>query len=120
MRRKLDPATLLSLSLFSAMMLPFVLPKMHERFFFLADMLAFALAYVRRDRRSIAIFAAVQIGSVLAYFTYFTVSPVFAILGGLVNTVAMAILICDLRGIPRVGFSTFRALDRDISHEQAY
>ena len=57
---------LLAAALLSALMLPWLLPKMHERLFFLADILAFALAFEMRDRRSAAIAVLVQSSSVLA------------------------------------------------------
>lgn len=53
-------------ALLSALLLPGLLPRMHERYFFLADLLAFVLALLWRNRQGWLIFAAVQAGSVLA------------------------------------------------------
>jgi len=59
-----DPLRAASLS---AMILPFFLPRMHERFFLLADVLA--LCFSLRDRRP-AIFLLVQLGSMLSLANY--------------------------------------------------
>jgi Gpi18-like mannosyltransferase len=52
-----------------ALIVPFLLPKMHERYFFVADVLALTLACC--DRRWIALAALVQLGSLGGYITYF-------------------------------------------------
>jgi Gpi18-like mannosyltransferase len=44
-RRRLDPPVILQLCLLSLLMTPFFLPKMHERFFFVADVTAIAYAF---------------------------------------------------------------------------
>jgi Gpi18-like mannosyltransferase len=49
----------------SAFVFPFLLPKMHDRYFFLADVLSAALALA--DRRWLNIALLVQIGSLTAY-----------------------------------------------------
>lgn len=41
----------LNFALFCAIFLPFIMPKMHERYFFLADMLSVLYAFRRKDRR---------------------------------------------------------------------
>jgi Gpi18-like mannosyltransferase len=64
--RTWTPAALIAAALLSALMVPWLLPKMHERFFFLADILAFALAFAMRNRRGVAIVVLVQASSVLA------------------------------------------------------
>jgi Gpi18-like mannosyltransferase len=65
--RQRDP---LDVALLSALLVPFLLPKMLERFFFLADILSLAIAYVRRDRASISVAVAVQLGSFLSIVAY--------------------------------------------------
>src|SRR5205823_5499154 len=62
-------------ALLSALLIPFLLPKMHERFFFLADILSLAIAYVRRDRISIAVAVLVQAGSYLSVVAYLRAWP---------------------------------------------
>ena len=42
---KLTPGLLIELSLISVILLPFVLPKMHERYFYLADLLSILFAF---------------------------------------------------------------------------
>jgi Gpi18-like mannosyltransferase len=56
----------------SALMIPWLLPKMHERFFFLADMLTFALAMTVRSRAALLLTLAVQGASVCGYVCYST------------------------------------------------
>lgn len=60
-----------------------LLPRMHERYFFLADVLALALALVRRDREGWWIAGLVQAGSCLALLAYFVDTPQFAISGAI-------------------------------------
>ena len=52
-------------ALLSAIALPYCLPKMHERYFFAADLLAFIFALTMRTRRA-AIVAVMVIGASLA------------------------------------------------------
>jgi Gpi18-like mannosyltransferase len=44
-RTRLDPRLILKLCLWSVLMTPFFLPKMHERFFFVSDVTAIAYAF---------------------------------------------------------------------------
>ncbi len=70
-RRHLDgPADVLLTALAGAMLIPYVLPKMHNRYFFMADVLAFAYAFVRPAPRTLRIMVLAQIGSLLAYATF--------------------------------------------------
>ena len=86
-----QPKALLPLALLSATALPYLLPKMHERFLFLADVLALALALARRDRRSIAIAVAVQLTSLSALisYMYFYVMPWPALVGAFIGAGAI-------------------------------
>jgi hypothetical protein len=59
------PHAFLLIAALSAALLPFVLPKTHERFFFPAELLALALAFARPRYWSAA--ALFQIGGLLAY-----------------------------------------------------
>jgi Gpi18-like mannosyltransferase len=97
---------LLRLALLSALAMPFLLPQMHERFFFLADMLGLALALTNRDARSIILAALVQLGSLLSLLAYITGetalrleaglgTPVLAIGAFLCFTAALVLLIRD-------------------------
>lgn len=49
--KEVTPDMTLDLALFFAIFLPFVMPKIHERYFFLADMLSILYAARYRDRR---------------------------------------------------------------------
>lgn len=78
---------LLAAALFSAILVPWLLPKMHERYFLLADLLSFCLAYV--DRRGIPIFLAVQTGSLLSLFAYATNFDPLNVAGSFAMTFAL-------------------------------
>ena len=88
---------LVSLALLSAILIPWLLPKMHERYFFLADAIAFAVALVRRDRDSWNLAVAVQLASLLALFAYVTDWRVPGLVGGLVSAAAIAAIWADAR-----------------------
>jgi Gpi18-like mannosyltransferase len=97
-RRENDAADLVALALLSACILRFVLPKMHERFFFLADVLAFTLAFLRRDRRSMLIFFLVEGASLLAYLGVMLRAPLLPVIGAPMTFAAMLLLVHHLRG----------------------
>ena len=65
-----DRKTMLVLALLSATALPFLLPKMLERYYFLADVLALALALLLQTRRAALIAIGVQGASLLSLLTY--------------------------------------------------
>jgi len=77
------PGELLTLSYFFALVVPFLLPKMHDRFFFMADVLAFIVAF---HRKALIVPAFLSIAaSCTAYTTYlfgssFLTMPVAALL----------------------------------------
>lgn len=68
-----SPQHVLALACTSAMVVPFLLPKMHDRYFYPADILTLVLA--ARDRRWIPIACLVQLGSLTAYLGYLTDLP---------------------------------------------
>lgn len=78
-RARAAPADVVALALISAIAIPYVLPAVHERYFFLADILALALLAVERDARTLAIALLVQIGSVCAIFAYVTGEATWAL-----------------------------------------
>jgi Gpi18-like mannosyltransferase len=61
---------LVAAAVISAAGLPFLLPGMHERFFLLADVLAFVYALAYPSRRAIATAIAIQIASALPVFVW--------------------------------------------------
>jgi Gpi18-like mannosyltransferase len=89
---------LLLVALLSASLLPFLLPKMHERYLLLADMLAICLALSHRTAGTIALAALVQSASLLALAGY-THSAYLPLLVGFVAALAGLILTAVL--LPR-------------------
>ncbi len=81
--------SLLAAALFSAILVPWLLPKMHERYFLLADLLSFCLAYV--DRRGIPIFLTVQAGSLLSLFAYGTTFDALNVAGSVSMTAGLVL-----------------------------
>ena len=67
--RKLKTQDLVRLFFLSAMLVPYVLPRMHERYFYMADVMA--LIYFMYDRRKWYIPAALVISSSVGYMYYF-------------------------------------------------
>ncbi|HUP68133.1 MAG TPA: hypothetical protein VM145_07980 [Sphingomicrobium sp.] len=67
-------AALLPAALMSAIALPFFLPRMHERYFFLADVLSLALAFTLRNRMAITAAVAMQVASLLSLLSFFFLS----------------------------------------------
>lgn len=69
-RHSRDRRILLLLALLSATALPFLLPKMLERYYFLADVLAVAVALAWRTRKSGLAALAIQSASLVTLLTY--------------------------------------------------
>ena len=72
-RRELDSEAVMIAALLGAILLPFLLPKMHERYFFLADVLSLVMAYRWRER--IWLCACVQVSSLLSLVAYLWPAP---------------------------------------------
>jgi Gpi18-like mannosyltransferase len=90
---KVHPSLLAAL--LSAILLPFLLPKMHERYFLLADVLAYCLAWT--DPRMKLVFVLVQVGSLLSLVAYGTSLPWFNVTGAAAMTAALVLTIRELR-----------------------
>jgi len=73
---------------------------MHDRFFFLADVLALTLALLRRDRSTILIAGAVQLSSVLALLSALSSNPSFAAIAAVTMIAATAALAIETLGQP--------------------
>jgi len=69
-RKEMDDKDLVKLFFLSAFLIPYLLPRMHERYFYLADILA--LIYFMYDRRKWYIPVALILSSVISYMFYFT------------------------------------------------
>ena len=68
--REVTPDMTLDLALFFAIFLPFVMPKIHDRYFFMADMLCVLYAARYRNRRFLPVLV---IGaSLMCYMPYLT------------------------------------------------
>ena len=74
-RRRLDNATLLTAGVVMAVGVPFLLPYMHDRYFFLAD--ALTLVWVCAGLGHTAWTVLTQLSSLSAYFTYFRMKFTF-------------------------------------------
>jgi hypothetical protein len=95
---------------------PFILPKMHERYFFPADVFSFVLAVWRPGRWWVA--ALFQAGSAMAYATVLTMSAGWASALHLVLTmrVSYAAVIPVTVAVISVGVLTWRiAKDGSVS-----
>jgi Gpi18-like mannosyltransferase len=66
--RRLDDDALVGMATFSVLVAPFVLPHMHERYFFAADVFTVVLAFHRPRWALVAV--AVQVTSLLAYWPF--------------------------------------------------
>ena len=84
------PKAMLLLALLSAVALPFVLPKMHERYYFLANGLALALILAAPRPRNLYLFATVELASLASVFSYvyFHAHPVPALVGTFIAAMA--------------------------------
>lgn len=92
--RRRDP---MLTALLSSIVLPFFLPMMHERFFFLADLLSLANAYLRRDRLNIALVVLIQLGSILSITAYLAGLPWLNAAGSMFTAAALWFTIAALR-----------------------
>lgn len=99
-RKHLDPMMTMRLALLSAMMVPYLLPKMHERYLLLADLLSFAIAVVARDRRSVQVFVACELASMIAVFGSMFDFPRVIAASIVPATVALVLLLLQLRAEP--------------------
>ena len=77
---RLDDHTLLLCGILLAVGVPFLLPYMHDRYYFLADVLTLAWACILPRRTPAAVF--IQLASFSAYLTYFRMQYTFLIQWG--------------------------------------
>ena len=87
---------LLRLALLAPLLAAGLLPKMHDRYFFLADALALVLAAVVRDRDTIQIAILVQAGSTGAVFAYVSGLALFAQFGAVAMIAATWLVVRPL------------------------
>ena len=90
-----EPRWLLTMALFTVLFPPFLLPGMHERYFFAADVLSVVYAvYVTRGWRTAVL---IQSASVLAYLPFlFSLEPVPFVILSVLTGAALAGVVKDL------------------------
>ena len=93
---RLTGPVLLRYALLAPLLTAGLLPRMHERYFFAADVIALILMAVEPTRRTAAIAAAVQAGSTLAIVGYLASDGLWAALGGLLMIGATVLVARDL------------------------
>ena len=93
-RNARNPRALILLAALAGTALPFLLPKMLERYYFLGDVTTLALALSTRSRLSICAMLAVQVASVLSHVTlmYFFYEPYPALVGSFFAAAGVSIL----------------------------
>lgn len=84
-RRRLSREQLIEAALLSALALPFLLPKMHERFTLLADLLALSLAFISPKRVNGVVATAVIGASSTGYLAYWAAIDWLPIIGCVMN-----------------------------------
>lgn len=92
---------LVLMALSGAVILPYVMAKMHNRYWFIADILSFALAIIAPSRRRTWIAICVQMGSMLASLRFLIKIPAGAAIGGVFMTVALVLIVRELLDMDR-------------------
>jgi len=90
---------MLLLAMLSALALPFFLPKMLERYFFLAGLISIALAVSYTSGATVFIALAVETASLLSLLTYmyFYADPYLTIVGALFAASALIVTMVLVR-----------------------
>ena len=96
-RHARNPRVLILLAALAGTALPFLLPKMLERYYFLGDVMSVALVLTYRNRPAFLAMCAVQAASILSFVTlmYFFHQPYPALVGVVFATAGLA-LMCGL------------------------
>ena len=96
-RHARNPRVLILLAAIAGTALPFLLPKMLERYYFLGDTMTLALALTLRNRPAFLAMCGVQAASILSFVTlmYFFYEPYPALVGA-VFAAAGLIILCVL------------------------
>ena len=91
-KREITPERMVLLALISVSLTPFVLPRMHERYFYPADALSLIVAFFNPDLWIVPF--AFQLSSGLASAVYLKgKSPEPVMYGAIINTVILIVLI---------------------------
>lgn len=108
LRTKLQNAEFdLKLLTLCLVIIPYVLPKMHERYFFPADIFSYILFIVKPSYWPLAL--GIQVSSVLAYGNY-VFQREGATLGAAIMTIVVFFFVAQMTGALRYGLSTIRKL----------
>lgn len=94
--KRLSSQQMLAAVTLSATVLPWLLPRMHERFFILADVMAFLYAATVRTPRAILIAILIQISSAGAVFGFMLETWAGAFVGCFLLAAAMGLLVLEL------------------------
>jgi hypothetical protein len=92
-----DPRQLILLGALSGTLLPFLLPKMLERYYFLGDVMTLALTLSFKNKEAGVPVRAVQLGSILSHLTYmYFFDHPYPALGGAVCAAAGIVVMCQM------------------------
>lgn len=91
-KAKMDEEYLILIAFISAALIPFLLPKMHDRYFYLADVFAIILAFYWPSLWFISILFQLSSSGAISIFL-FNAEPSLTVLGFLINTIALAIVL---------------------------
>lgn len=106
--KEITPDMTLDLALFFAIFLPFVMPKIHERYFFIADMFSILYAARYKDRRFMPLL--VVSASMMSYLPYLTRQrPVDERALGLMMLAALVVVSRDILRKMRVNRAALKA-----------
>jgi len=93
-RSRSQPYVVLKWAILSAIVVPYLLPRMHERYLLLADVLSFVLAWYRPNTWPIALLV---IGSSMAAIVgYLTYEPIYPAVGAMLLAGALLLLVSSL------------------------
>jgi Gpi18-like mannosyltransferase len=89
---ELDNKYIILIAFISVALVPFVLPKMHDRYFYPADVLSIVLAFYWPSLWFIPILYQLSSTSAISIFLFGT-DPIFVVYGFYLNTIALAIVL---------------------------
>jgi Gpi18-like mannosyltransferase len=112
-KRRLGPNAMLAAAALSAAGMPFLLPGMHERFFLLADVLTFCLAFSEASRGTIAAALLMQIASALPGYGWAFRNLLFKLPACFFSLGAIVLLIDYLTRTPRLRRGERQATEDD-------
>lgn len=89
---KISPVSLIAMSVSVLFFMPFLLPRMHERYFYLAAVMAVILAFYRKDFIWLAV--ALHVSTIVSYFPFlFDFGVIWVQIGAIINLISMIILV---------------------------